>query len=119
MHQLCFIIFTPAAVPQWTELIEIKQWDGFCKRSIAASIALNSKTQCDIFASLLLGGDPLLVEATRREKPDNVDFIHAILRIWYAQSGSAVSYTWRDLVDCMKRAGLNEVMVKTIEDNIY
>ena len=105
-------------MPEWTELIEIKKWEGFCKRSIADSIALHSNTHCYVFANLLLGGDPLLVEATRREKPDNVNFIHTVLRIWYSQSGLAVPYTWNNLIDCMKRAGLNEVMIKTIEDNI-
>ena len=103
-------------MPEWTELIKIQQWDGFCKRSIAASIALHSNTECDVFANLLLR-DPLLVQSTRRDKPSNDGFILAVLTLWHSKSGSAVPYMWNDFIDCMKGAGLDKDMIKIVEDH--
>lgn len=93
----------------------MKQWKGFGKRSISDSIALHTPPECEKFANLLLDDDYMLVRATRRENPDNSAFVKTVLEKRYS---SAVPFTWKDLIDCMKNAGLDELMIKTIEDNL-
>ena len=109
---------TPLSKPAWDELIEVKQWRGFGQRSIADSIALHSPIECDNFATLLLK-DRLSVKWTRRKYPLNEIFVVAVLEKWYSSvGGPALPCTWKDLTECMKNAGLDGKMIKTIEDNI-
>ena len=109
-------VFT-SAKPALNDLIEVQQWEGFGNRSVANSIALHSSAECDGFANLLLN-DHLFVKAARRKNPENEDFVKVVLDRWYRSvDGSAVPCRWNDLIECMKCAGLDGLMIKTIEDN--
>ena len=116
---ICFLLIsTTAAQPAYNELIEVKYWEGFCQQSIVEFIALHPPAKCDDFAHLLLD-DRMFVLATRREKPKNDEFIRAVLQKWFASvGGRALTCTWSNLIDCMKRSGLDAVMIRIIEDKI-
>ena len=117
--QCLLLILTPAIAPvAWHDLIQRKQWNGFCNRNIAESIALHSPVQCDNFANLLLR-DRLLVKDVRRKNPgnDSLSFVQAVLEKWICKSGSAVPCTWENLIECMKDAGLDGYMVQLISEN--
>ena len=103
---------------EWNELIEVKYWREFGQQSIADSLALHSDPECDKFANLLLN-NRLFVKAARRKNQNNDKFVLEVLEKWYSTvCGPAVPCTWKDLIDCMKRAGLDAEMIETIENNV-
>ena len=119
-NQCLLFVFNLAAAPAaWHDLIQIKPWDGFGKRSIAESIALHSPVLCDNFANLLLK-DHLLVKSLRRNNPgnDSLPFVQAVLEKWFYKSGSAVPCTWESLLECMKGAGLDGPMIELIRKHM-
>ena len=87
------------------------------RQSIADFIAMQPDYQCDAFANMLLGDDNDRVVATRGNNPNNV-FIPAVLRLWINQAGVAVPRTWKELIRCMRAAGLAPRTVDIIEANL-
>ena len=115
-EQLLLLTPTPAVEPTWNDLIVIQPWDGFGNQSIASAIAFHTRVECDRFADLLLKNH-LLVESTRRACPANDLFIQKVLDMWYKRSGSAIPCTWKDLIGCMKGAGLDSHIIEIIRQH--
>ena len=110
------LVFTLAAVPAWNDLIIKQPWDGFSNQSVAEFIALHDPVNCENFAALLLNNH-MLVTSTRRDKPGNAEFVQKVLGLWFERTGSAVTLTWKDLIGCMKGAGLHGHMIEIIRQN--
>ena len=109
-------LFTPAKRPDFTELIMTRNWLG--SKSISRFIAQHECAICDVFANLLLN-DSLAVQSIRSSNADNDAFVNAILRKWVASvEPPPIPCTWGNLVDCMKKAGLDGVYVQTIGKNM-
>ena len=116
---LVYQLQSTAAELTWKELIATKSWGGYGNYSISHLIALHDEPTCNRFASLLLSADPLIVDDIRREAKENNDqFVQILLSKWYSREGNSVPFTWRDLIQCMKDAGLDQHMVQIIERNI-
>ena len=115
------VVFPSVVKPSWRELIEVKQWEGFYNNSISHFIAFHDPVLCDNFADLLLNKE-MFVRATRRNNagfPGNPGFVNAVLQDWHhSVEPPPVPCTWKDLIKCMKDAGLNPNLVKVIEDNV-
>ena len=112
------LVSTPATKPTWNELFEVNYWENFRQRSIATAIALHTPDQCISFANLLLN-DYFYVKATRRRNPETEAFVSEVLHKWYSSVGGPASpCTWRDLIWCMKEAGLDKKMIQTITENV-
>ena len=115
-YYTCFI---SAAEPVWSDLISMKSWNGFGGKSIAGFIALHDLPICDNFASLLLNANHLVVSAIRKESQGNqLQFINTVLSKWHSREGTSVPCTWKNLIQCMKAAGLDQHMIQIIEQNI-
>ena len=99
----------------WSDLIMLKPWLG--SQSISGFIALNPATNCDNFANLLLQ-NPLVVGNLRIQNATNNAFVTAVLTQWYSRTGTPVPFTWRNLIQCMRNAGLDPRTVQIIEQNV-
>ena len=99
----------------WNDLIRVQPW--LNNQSISGFIALNPAHICDNFANLLLD-NTTVVDNLRANNQENNAFVQAVLRQWYNRTGSPVPCTWRDLIQCMKNAGLTPHTVQIIEQNI-
>lgn len=104
-------------MPTWNELIEVKHWEGFEKKSIFKAIAMHNPTDCKVFGSLLLNSR-LVVADIRNRNSDNLAFVYEVLDNWCSQCGSAIQCTWVNLINCMERAGLDGQMVAIIKANV-
>ena len=114
--KLCIIILSiPDANITWSDLIMIKPWLG--NQSISGFIALNPIPTCDNFANLLLQ-NRLVVKNLRSESSSNDTFVTAVLDQWCSRAGTPVPFTWRDLTQCMKDAGLDPRTVQVIEQHV-
>ena len=103
----------------WEDLITKESWDEYGDYSISALIAMNEVPDCNNFASKLLKAPPLIVKKIRREaQGDNDQFVQTVLTKWYSRECNAVPFTWRDLIQCMKGAGLDQHLVQIIEQNV-
>ena len=74
---------------------------------------------CDSFASLLLKAPPLIVKNIRsKAKGNNDQFVQTVLSKWHSREGTPVPFTWRELIQCMKDTGLDQNLVKIIEQEV-
>ena len=105
----------PAASITWPDLIKIRPW--LNNQSISGFIALKPDTTCDNFANLLLQ-NPSVVQNLRSQNSTNQAFVTAVLTQWYQAIGTPVPFTWRDMIQCMKDAGLDPRTVHIIEQNV-
>ena len=112
---ICIFLSIPATDITWSDLIMIKPWLG--NQSISGFISLQPDISCDNFANLLLK-DSLVVQNLRDRKPTNKAFVNAVLNEWYSGTGTPVPFTWSDLIQCMRNAGLHPRTVKIIEENV-
>ena len=102
----------------WEYLITKESWDDYGDNSIATLIAKHDDPICDRFACKLLKALLLDVNAIRREAQGNNQFIQTVLGKWHSGEGNAVPFTWRDLIQCMKGAGLETRLVHVIEGKV-
>ena len=109
------LVSMPIAGITWSDLVTMKPW--LDNQTISGFIALHPNTICDNFANLLLQ-DSLVVGNIRSENKSNNSFVDAVLTQWFSSTGTSVPFTWRDLIQCMKDAGLNSHTVQIIEDNV-
>ena len=105
----------PSSGPTWNDLIRNQPW--LNNQSISRFIALHPAFACDNFANLLLY-NPVVVNSLRAINHENNAFVQAVLTQWYSRTGYSVPCTWRDLIQCMKDAGLDPRTVQIIEDNV-
>ena len=100
----------------WSEMIMVKPWLG--NQSISCFTALNSIPTCDNFASILLLQNCLVVQNLRSENSTYDAFVIAILNQWCSGTCTPVPFIWRDLIQCMKGAGLDPHTVQVIEQHV-
>ena len=111
----CACISIPVADLIWNDLIMIQPW--LNNQSISGFIAFHPDTTCANFANLLLQ-NPVLVKSLQDSHQGKSAFVQAVLREWYSGTGTPVSFTWWDLIQCMRKTGLNSHTVHIIEQNI-
>ena len=109
------LVCIPTAGLTWNDLIRIQPW--LHNQSISGYIALQPATTCDNLANLLLQ-NPVVVNNLRANNQENNAFVQAVLTQWYSRIGTPVPLTWRDLIQCMKDAGLTPHTVQIIERKI-
>ena len=116
---LVYPLQSTAAELTWDDLTTTKSWSEYGGNSIVGLIAMHNDPTCDSFASKLLEAPSLIVQNIRRKSHgDNDQFVQTILIKWYSREGNPVPFTWRDLIQCMKDAGLDPRLVQIIEQKV-
>ena len=115
MYQVHLLVSIPVAGPTWNDLIMIQPW--LNNQSIAGFIAFFPYTTCANFANLLLQ-NTVLVNSLQASHQGKDAFVQAVLNQWYSGTGTPVSLTWWDLIQCMRKIGLDPRRVEIIEQNI-
>ena len=77
-------------------------------------ISSHSMAVCEKFAHVMLK-DPLTVQKLRNTNGSVDDFVNDVLEKWVSSvGGPAVACIWPNLIDCMKKAGMNGVAIQEI-----
>ena len=101
-----------------SDLIAIGRKDGQGKLRIINFIVTHSESKVDDFAQLLMN-DHNVVQGLHNKNEKKEEFVRAVLKRWVSTDGQpAVPRTWKSLIEVMKDADLDEVMVMNIEKNL-
>ena len=99
------------------QLISIKMNDGSGQYlRVIDWITKHPRAQCGAFAHKLLK-DPVVVDKLRKMNEKDDDFVPAVLSDWLSRHDpKAVPRTWEALAVCVKEAGLDGTLAKSIRD---